>query len=53
MLPGDVDKLPEDCETVLEKPESEVEVSPLEIPDEIADVERIDELDELPGLIIT
>lgn len=53
MLPADVDKLPVVCETVLDTPESEVVVSPLEVPDDSADVDRMDELDEPPRIIIT
>lgn len=53
LLSGDVDKLAEVCGTVLENSESEVEVNPLEIPDESVEVDKIDELDELPGMIIT
>lgn len=52
-LSADVDKLPVVGETVLETPEIEVEVSPLEVPDDRVDVDRIDELEELPGTIIT
>lgn len=53
MLPADVDKPPVVCEIVLNTPESEVVVSPLEVPDDSADVDRMDELDEAPRIIIT
>lgn len=52
-LPADVDKLPEVCENVLDNPETEVEVSPLEILVDSVDVDRTEELDEPPGTIIT
>jgi hypothetical protein len=54
MLSADVDILSVVCENVLEKLDIEAEVDPLEISDDRAEVlGRMDELDELPEIIIT
>lgn len=54
LLSGDVEKLPVVCENVLEKVESELELASLEISDDSVDVlDRTDELDEGPGIMIT
>lgn len=52
-LPGDVDKLPEVCAKVLDKPETELELRPLEIPEDRVELATIDELEEVAGRTIT
>lgn len=38
---------------MLDKTEGEVEANLLEVPDDSVDVDKMDELDELPGTTIT
>lgn len=52
-LPGDVDRLPEVCAKVLEKPEIELELRPLEIAEDRVELATIDELEEVAGRTIT
>lgn len=52
-LPGDVDKLPEVCAMVLEKPEIELELSLLEIAEDRVELATTDELEEVAGRMIT
>lgn len=54
LLSGDVDIFSVVCENVLEKLDIEAEVDPLDASDDSVEVlDRMDELDELPGIMIT
>lgn len=54
MLSGDVETLPVVCENVLEKVETELELAWLETSDDsVEELDRTDELDEGPRIIIT
>lgn len=52
-LPGDVDKLPEVCAKVLEKPEIELDLNELEITEDRVELPTTDELEEVAGRMIT
>lgn len=52
-LPGDVDKLPEAFAMVLEMTEIELELSPLEIPEDRVELATTNELEEVAGRMIT
>lgn len=52
-LPGDVDKLSEVCVMVLEMTEIELELRPLEIPEDRVELATTDELEEVAGRMIT